>query len=446
MKRHPWHHPWSIAVIAVLAACTAAPPSAVPEPSNRAAAATSGLSMPVASDATPVVPRPATPSPDAGPLGGGPLIVFQLDDVFPEKAKAENVFSLDLGTGEQVKLGSFPMAAPDCCPEQVRLSSDRNRAFLFGGTYRAAIDVDGGAITRVPKRIARQVLVPSNRGDRLAWVDDVTGKAETIVIGSLKGKELGRLVLPTGTWYTTTLVWSPDDTSLAVSAHRPLTVAMAGLGNSIIPCCSVDHGISPTHLLVVPVDGSPIRDLLDDTDGVVQDEAEPFQTPPPGVKLGGPRKAERTLAPAVWSPDGRTILVITTVCGATYTWHLRGACGSSLSIVDAETGRQTSLVERADMIGGADWSPDGRQVAFTAGSGDEDTGLFVIDVDGRNQRRLTDAYGGLVDWSPNGMWLAFRRLAAWEPSDVWRDRMDVWAVPVSDGGARLVAEHASAAW
>ncbi|MEP6639113.1 MAG: hypothetical protein ABJC39_07165 [Chloroflexota bacterium] len=445
MKRHRWHHPSSIAVIAVLAACTAAPPSAVPEPSNQAGTSTSRPST-VASDAGPVVPTSATPSPDSGPLGGGPLIVFQLDEVFPEKAKAENVLRLDLGTGEQVKLGSLPMATPDCCPEKVRLSRDRSRAFLFGGAYYAALDVDGGAITRVPKRIAREVLAPSNRGDRLAWVDDVTGKAETIVIGNLKGKELGRLALPTGSWYTTTLIWSPDDSSLAVSTHRPLTAAMAGLGSSIIPCCSVDHGISPTHLLVVPVDGSPIRDLLDDTDGVVKDEAEPFQTPPPGVKLGGPRKAERTLEPAAWSPDGRTILLTTTICAATYTWHLRGACSGSLSIVDAETGRQTSLLERADGIFGAEWSPDGRQVAFTAGSGDEDTGLFVIDLDGRKTRRLTDAYGGLVDWSPDGTWLTFMRLAAAETSDVWRDRMDVWAVPVAGGAARLVAEHATAAW
>jgi hypothetical protein len=50
----------------------------------------------------------------------------------------------------------------------------------------------------------------------------------------------------------------------------------------------------------------------------------------------------------------------------------------------------------------------------------------------------------LVDWSPDGTWLAFWQLAVGSPED--SDRWDVWAMPLVGGAPRLVAEHAAAAW
>ena len=182
----------------------------------------------------------------------------------------------------------------------------------------ASVDVAARVVTPAPKRLATFVNDGSSSGDRLAWVDWETGTVETIVITDLKGHELDRLALPAGAWLTT-LAWSPDDRSFAVATRRPIATAMVGLGGTIL-CCSVDHGVTANHLLIVPVDGSAIRDLLDDASAVVQDQAQPIPTPPPGETAIGATKAERSFEPPVWSPDGRTILLTSTFCeAASYT-------------------------------------------------------------------------------------------------------------------------------
>ena len=452
MKLDRWRHLASVALVSVLAACTTSPPSAAPEASGQAGAPTSA---PVASaapasasaSAASAAPTSAASLTPVGPLGGGPLLVYQVDGLLGDNAKTESVFTLDLGTGEQTKIGSVRRIADDfCCPEAVRWSTDRSRAFLWAGKYRGSVDLVARSVTRAPNRITLFSHDPSHKGDRLAWADGVTGTAETIVIGDLKGHELDRLALPAGAWGST-VAWSPDDKNLAVTTLRPIAVAMAGPGGDIF-CCSIDHGVGANHLLIVPVDGSPIRDLLDDATAVVQDEAQPFPTPPPGEKSVSPRKTARYFGAPMWSPDGRTILLTRSVCEATWSYHHHPACHGSLSLVDTDSGAQTTLMDGIG-VSGADWSPDGRKVAFISGSEGKDR-LFVVDRDGHNLRAVTYAMGpisdrALVDWSPDGTWLAFWQWNAEGPEG--RDRFDVWAIPLINGGVpRLVAEHATAAW
>ena len=59
------------------------------------------------------------------------------------------------------------------------------------------------------------------------------------------------------------------------------------------------------------------------------------------------------------------------------------------------------------------WSPNGRRIVFSSYlNNDGYSSLFVIDVDGTNWKRLTDAprsYDELPDWSPNNRAIAFMR-------------------------------------
>jgi Tol biopolymer transport system component len=63
----------------------------------------------------------------------------------------------------------------------------------------------------------------------------------------------------------------------------------------------------------------------------------------------------------------------------------------------------------------ARWSPDGSRIAFAPG-GYFENGIWVMDADGRNRRRLTDgggssgdfAYHDLPVWSSDGQWIAFK--------------------------------------
>ena len=146
----------------------------------------------------------------------------------------------------------------------------------------------------------------------------------------------------------------------------------------------------------------------------------------------------------MWSADGKTIQLTSTVCGATYdSWHHAPDCNSNLLLVDAETGTQTVLREGTGTISAAALSPDGRWVAFVSGYGGEDL-LSVVDRDGHNPRILGDAMAGLVDWSPDGTWLAFWRWGDEGPEN--GDRREVWATPLVGGAPMLVAEHATAGW
>lgn len=64
------------------------------------------------------------------------------------------------------------------------------------------------------------------------------------------------------------------------------------------------------------------------------------------------------------------------------------------------------------------WSPDGKQIAFTADDlpAHEDSNLYVVGANGRGLRQLTHGLLGVGDlaWSPDGQWIAF---AGW-PNDV----------------------------
>ncbi len=57
----------------------------------------------------------------------------------------------------------------------------------------------------------------------------------------------------------------------------------------------------------------------------------------------------------------------------------------------------------------ADWSPDGRRIAFTGGSGEGDA--YLINTDGSGIVRLT-RNAQTPDWSPDGRRLAFVRYPA----------------------------------
>ena len=55
-------------------------------------------------------------------------------------------------------------------------------------------------------------------------------------------------------------------------------------------------------------------------------------------------------------------------------------------------------------------SPDGRRIAFVARMADGNSGLYIIDADGKNLRRLTNGYGNMQAWSPDGSKLIFARI------------------------------------
>jgi len=98
-----------------------------------------------------------------------------------------------------------------------------------------------------------------------------------------------------------------------------------------------------------------------------------------------------------WSPDGRQL-----------AYSAAQASGSDLFVMNADgTGKQR-LTEDKAIDGGPAWSPDGRQIAFLT-SRDGDWEIYVMEADGSNVRRLTNQAGQdhSPSWSPDGARIAF---------------------------------------
>lgn len=103
-----------------------------------------------------------------------------------------------------------------------------------------------------------------------------------------------------------------------------------------------------------------------------------------------------------WSPEGSSLLVSVLAFveggeGFEYRIYRIGADGSGFRpLTDGPLDYWTS------------WSPDGSRIVF-ASKRDGNTDIYVMDADGANRVRLTDAEGDDTqpDWSPDGSSIAF---------------------------------------
>lgn len=111
-----------------------------------------------------------------------------------------------------------------------------------------------------------------------------------------------------------------------------------------------------------------------------------------------------------WYPDGQSLLV-------------NGNQGE-LNRVNMETAEETPIPVPLKGMNDAVLSPDGNQIAFslsTSGSID-DNNIWLIDVDGKNQQKLTNMQGLQHDpsWSPDGKRLYFLSGKGGQAHDIWQ--------------------------
>jgi Tol biopolymer transport system component len=127
----------------------------------------------------------------------------------------------------------------------------------------------------------------------------------------------------------------------------------------------------------------------------------------------------------VWSPDGKLIL---------YT-DLRDG---SLDAIKPDGGNARPVVRRS-AFGGHDWSPDGRRIVFSSGSG-EDSYIGVVRRDGTGFRRVV-GNGEAPAYSPDGRWIVFvrpdhRNFDQRRCNDT--SGQSLWAVAAGGGQARML--------
>ena len=154
-----------------------------------------------------------------------------------------------------------------------------------------------------------------------------------------------------------------------------------------------------------------------------------------------------------WSPDGRTIAVLYTENAV----RLAGAVEATtpdagvveekfyeqrLTLIDAQTGRARQLSPADTYVYEYDWSPDGKQLAYTAAKGSGDNNwwvaeLFRIDASTGSVSHVLkpNTQVAVPRWSPDGSTIAF---IGGIMSDEGSTGGDVYTVAASGGVAKNI--------
>ena len=117
-----------------------------------------------------------------------------------------------------------------------------------------------------------------------------------------------------------------------------------------------------------------------------------------------------TDAPAAalrWSPDGRR-LAFQSSAEDEANWHAESVVSNAIYVIGVDGRQQRRLTELGHRNTFASWSPDGRRIAF-ASDRDRDWEIYVADLDGGREDRRTKRVGPdrYPVWSPDGRYLAF---------------------------------------
>jgi Tol biopolymer transport system component len=142
--------------------------------------------------------------------------------------------------------------------------------------------------------------------------------------------------------------------------------------------------------------------------------------------------------PADWSPDGRQLAYAATL-GA-----LEAGRSSAVFMVPAEGGEPVRISELGTSILSVDWSPDGAWLAYWEGNvPDLVAPTWIASPDGRTVRQLmgtgTSVQGCCVAWSPDSTLILFQRFGV-GGLDLWT--MDLNGNPV----ARITSDPAAYIW
>ena len=151
-----------------------------------------------------------------------------------------------------------------------------------------------------------------------------------------------------------------------------------------------------------------------------------------------------------WSPDGKKFAAIAATGQADNNWYV-----AKLYIIDAGSGKATSLHQPATQIAGPRWSPDGDRVAFIGGlMSDEDRiggDIYVVPASGGEARNITPGLQGSANWLTwtgtdeillarnldGGISIASLRVSKGEVTPLWSGPETISVLP--SGGTRNLA-------
>jgi len=131
-----------------------------------------------------------------------------------------------------------------------------------------------------------------------------------------------------------------------------------------------------------------------------------------------------------WSPDGQRI-----VYGMGNPNYRAGGAGNSeeqIVVANADGSAAVALTSGKERHLFADWSPDGRKLAYM-----QDYSLWIMNPDGSDKRQLLAGHDVReMAWSPDGAQIAFEAGNTWPTDPQAPYNQDIWVANADGSGLR----------
>jgi Tol biopolymer transport system component len=269
--------------------------------------------------------------------------------------------------------GSDPISqvdAPLWSPDGQKLAyywSSLNRRALY------IASADGREPVRMPPSYFFSDVIWSRDGKRLVYIRD-DQNLRSLVIYSSDGKLLDETLRG---WRLSSFVWSPDETAFLFKHDNDIYRLEVGSRTPVrlterVNFRSQSWSSDGAYILALRSPGGQPGDVYimngDGTDGHAI------------TTQGG-------ITSATWIRNTHHILLYYGITGV--RWGLMDVTGKRL--------RLPAAVERAVSLR---WSPDGQQIAFIAEEDGPNRGLYVVNADGTDLRRIADGTGWPA-WQPS---------------------------------------------
>jgi len=379
------------------------------------------------------------------------------------KDKEQHIFTISIDGGESKQLVETQAREPVFSPDgkMIAFVEDKNAGRGGGGLW--VVPSDGGAAKLVTEAGMASSPIWSPEGDMIAFIDDEDDNHLFIASVAKDGEITGDLITietPEGTGEIRLLAgWTPDN-KIGVIHSSLIEFGIYTLPAKGGKAAMVLHGGYPTQPRWSP-DGKRIFHTNNKDEGSGDWKKYAIASVPAdgGEVTTVPVQSDVKIGKSAWgggnnvSPDGKMI-AFTAGTEKDTSWHWQ------LWTLPVNGGKPKQLTKTPDMVvnGYPCWSPDGKNIAYVHTKASKnytkrntETNIYVIPVVGGDPKPLTMESDSVVffsiAWSPDGKLIAYFSYNDEDP-----DYKALKIISVENGDSRLITKveginvHDELAW